>query len=126
MSDVSTHVNSEVTSDGTWSRVQWVGGTQDSSTLLDNVLTFPDSSQDWAGQHVGQQAWEEWLGLQVVVVVSQQGLRWLAQLDSDQFETSVLESAQDGGDETSLDTVWLDSDESSFVVRHVCMFNAGL
>lgn len=71
VSDVSTHVNGKVTSDGTWSRVQWVGGTQNSSTLFDNVFTFPDSSQDWTGQHVRQQRWEEWFFLQVRVVGSQ-------------------------------------------------------
>lgn len=57
--DVSAHVKRKVTSDGTWSGLQWVGGTKQSSTLLDNVLTFPDGGEDRAGHHVGEQRWEE-------------------------------------------------------------------
>lgn len=117
VSNVSTHVNGKVTSNGTWSRLQWVGGTQDSSTLLDDVLTLPDSSQDWARQHVRQQGWEEWLLLQVLVVLSQQRLRWGAQLNGNQLVASVLESGQDRGDQASLDSVWLNGNEGS-LVRH--------
>ncbi|EEQ37008.1 conserved hypothetical protein [Clavispora lusitaniae ATCC 42720] len=116
--NISAHVNSKVTSDGTWGRLQWVGSTQNSSTLLDNVLTFPNGGQNWTRQHVRQQAWEEWLLLQVLVVVSQQFFGWLAQLDADQLEASVFESRQDGGNQSSLDTIWLDSNESSLVVGH--------
>lgn len=112
---VSTHVNGVVTSDGAWSRSQWVGGTQDGSTLLDNILTFPDGGQHWTRQHVGQQGWEERLGLQVVVVLSQERLRWLAELDAHQLEASVLESAQDLVDQASLDTVGLNGNEGSLV-----------
>ena len=118
MADVSTHVDGKVTSDGTWSGLQWVGSTKNGSTLLDNVLTFPDGGQDWTRQHVGQQGWEEWLGLQVIVVFSQQRFGWLDQLDTNQLETSVFKSADNGGNQSSLDTIWLDGNEGSFVVGH--------
>lgn len=118
VTDVSTHVNGKVTSDGTWSRLQWVGGTQDGSTLLHNVLTLPDGGENWTREHVGQQRWEEWLLLQVRVVGSQQGLGWGNKLDTDELVTTVLETTKNGGDEASLDTIWLDSNESSLVVRH--------
>lgn len=118
MGNVSTHVNGEVTSDGTRGRLQWVGGTQDGSTLLDNILAFPDGGQDWTRQHVRQQGWEEWLLLQVLVVVSQQRLGWLAQLDTNQLEASVLESGDDRGNQSSLDSVGLNGNKGSLVVRH--------
>lgn len=115
---VSTHVNGKVASDGTWGRGQWVGGTKDDSTLLDNVLTLPDSSEDWAGKHVGQQGWEEWLLLEVGVVSSQVSLSWGDKLDGNELVASVLEAAKDGGDKTTLDSVWLDGNECSLVVGH--------
>lgn len=108
MANVSTHVNGKVTSDGTWSGLQWVGSTKNGSTLLDNVLTLPNGGEDWAGKHVRQQGWEEWLLSQVGVVGLQQGLSWGNELDTDELETSVLESTEDRGDQTSLDTVWLE------------------
>ncbi|KAH3664594.1 hypothetical protein OGATHE_003409 [Ogataea polymorpha] len=51
--DVSAHVQSKITSDGTWSRLQWVSGTQQGSTLLDNVLSLPNGGQNWTRHHVG-------------------------------------------------------------------------
>ncbi|KAH3660255.1 hypothetical protein OGAPHI_007460 [Ogataea philodendri] len=113
VNDVSAHVQGEVTSDGTWSRLQWVGGTKQNSSLLDDILTFPNGGQDWAREHVRQQGWEEWLGLQVRVVFSQQRLVGQSQLDTNKLESLVLESSEDLWEDTSLDSVWLDCNESS-------------
>lgn len=119
MADVSTHVDGVVTSDGTGGRLQGVGGAQDGSTLLDNVLTFPDGGEDGTGHHVRQQRGEERLFLQVGVVFSQLRFGGSAQLDGNQLVTSVFESREDGANETSLDTVGLDGNESSFSVGHL-------
>lgn len=57
-------------------------------------------------------------------MVSQQRLGWLAQLDADQLEASVLESGDDGGNQSSLDSVGLDGNEGSLVVGH-CVVGGG-
>lgn len=52
MADVAADVDGKVTSDGAWGRGQGVGGSEESSALLDDVLALPDHSGDWARAHV--------------------------------------------------------------------------
>ena len=49
------------------------------------------------------------------------GLAWSAELHGDEFESLGLESGDDGSDESSLDAVRLDHDESSF---SLCAFHS--
>jgi hypothetical protein len=107
MGNVSTNVNSIVSSDGTRSRLQRVGSTQDNSALLDNVFSFPDGSQNRSRSHVLKKTREKWLGLQVKVVLSEQFLSGLGELDGHQLESSLLESAKDRSNKSSLDSVGL-------------------
>ena len=47
-----TTYNSVVTTNGTWARSSWVGGTEEDTASLDGITTFPDHGADWAGTHV--------------------------------------------------------------------------
>lgn len=105
--DVSADINGIVTSDGTRSGLQGVGSTKNGSTLLDNVLTFPNGSKNRTRHHVLEQTGEERLLLKVFVVFPKKLLSRSGKLDTDKLEASVLESAENRGDETSLNTVGL-------------------
>lgn len=117
MADISANINGVVTTDGAWSRLKRVGGTEDGTTLLDNVLTLPDSSDDRTRGHVLQETWEERLGLKVSVVLTQKLLRWSGHLHGDQLEATLLETVQDWANETSLDSVRL----FPFISIHSCL-----
>ena len=54
-------LNGEVTTDGTWSRSQWVGGTEENTSGLDGVTALEDDGGDWARVHVLDETGEEWL-----------------------------------------------------------------
>lgn len=107
MSNVSTNIDSKVTTDSTRSRLKRVSSTEDGSTLLNNVLTFPDGSKNRTRSHVFEKTREKWLGLKILIVFSQKSFRGLGKLDGNKLETSVLESRKDRGNKTSLNTVGL-------------------
>ena len=49
-------------------------------------------------------------------------LSWLAELHGNELEAFSLESGDDGSDEASLDSVWLDHDVGSFLWHIVILF----
>lgn len=118
VADVASDVKSEVTTDGARGRGEGVGGTEKGAAGLDGVLTLPDGGNDRARHHVLEQAREEGLLLQVTVVVAEEVLAGLSHLESDELEATVLETTEDLGDESTLDTVGLNHDESLLSVRH--------
>ena len=118
VANVPTDIDAKVASDGAWGGVQWVGGAEHGSSLFDGVFAFPDHGADWAGVHVFDQAWEEFLLFQVFVVLLEVGFAWHAEFHGCELVASFLESSDDLVDESSLDTIWLDSNECSFSVGH--------
>ena len=54
VADVAADVDGVVTTDGTGSGGQGVGGTQDGTASLDDVLALPNHGADGAAQHVWQ------------------------------------------------------------------------
>lgn len=60
VADVASNINGIVESDSSWSRVEWLGGSEDESADLDCVTTLPDHGGDWAGGHVCCLAVREW------------------------------------------------------------------
>lgn len=54
-------IDGEITTDGTWSRSQWVGSTEKDTSSLDSITTLEDDGGDWAGVHVLDETSEEWL-----------------------------------------------------------------
>jgi len=61
VADVASDIDGIVTTDGTWERVFWVGGTEDGTAGLDSITTFPNHGEDRSAQHVLDESWEEWL-----------------------------------------------------------------
>lgn len=105
--DVATDINGKVTTDGTRSRLERVGGTEDGTALLDDILALPNGGENGAGHHVLEKTREEGLLLEVSVVLTEELLRGRNELDTNKLETALLETANDGGDETTLDTIGL-------------------
>lgn len=107
--NVATNVNGVVTTDGTGGGLQGVGGTKNGTALLDNVLALPNGGKNGARAHVGKETGEETLGLEVLVVLAEEGLGGLGKLDGDKLEAALLKAGEDGGNEATLDTVGLES-----------------
>jgi hypothetical protein len=121
--NVSADINAEITSNGTWLRVEWLGGTEHLSTSLDSVVTLPDHAADWTGSGVLDETSEETFTGKIGVVLLELGFTWLSEFHSDELESFGLESGDDGTDESSLDTVWLDHDVGSlFGSLHFCFY----
>ena len=114
---VSTNVKGEVTSDGTWGRLDWLGGTEEGSTGSDGVEAFPDHADDWTTHDVLNEVVEESLALEVTVMLLDVLLGWSHHFKCDEFEALSLKSEKDFSDESSLDAVWFDHDVSSFGLR---------
>lgn len=96
------------------SRCWRVSLTQQGSSSLDGIGTLPDHGADWARVHVLDETSEEWLRREVLVVLLKVCLSWSAELEGGELVTLLLESGDDLTDESTLDTVWLDSNESLF------------
>ena len=116
VADVSTNINAEVSSDGSWGGAQWVGLSEHGSSLLDDILSLPNHGDNGSASHVLDKTWEEGLGAEVSVVLLEQLFAGLDELQGDQLVPSLLESLDDLSNESSLDTVWLDHDEGSLLV----------
>lgn len=67
------------------------------------------------GLHTGDQALEERLGAQVLVVLLEVLLGWGDELDGSELEATLLKAGDDVADESTLDTIWLDGDEAGAV-----------
>ena len=112
--DVSADIDAVVTTDGTGLRVEGLGGTKHFSSGKDGVVTFPNHSADGAGDHVFDESLEESLGGEIGVVLFHVFLSGLAELHGDELESFSFESLHNGTNESSLDTIGLDHNESSF------------
>ena len=77
MADVATDVNAEVAADRARSRGEGVRGTEKGTALLDNILALPNHSDYWTRGHVLDQAGEEGLALEVLVVLTGSANSWL-------------------------------------------------
>ena len=71
VAQVLANINAIVTTDGTRSRVQGVGGAEHRTTSLDNLLTFPDHANDGTRGHVPDETGEEGLAGEVSIVLAQ-------------------------------------------------------
>lgn len=54
VADVASNINGKVTTDGAGGRGEGVGGAEEGSALLDDVLSLPDHGNDGAGGHVAE------------------------------------------------------------------------
>lgn len=111
---VSSDFNAEISSDGSWGGVLWVGGSQKNSSGLNDVLALPNHSANWSWSHVLDKSSEEGLSGEVLVVFLEETFRSDEHLDTLEEVSLLLESADDLSNQSSLDTVGLDHDESLF------------
>jgi hypothetical protein len=95
-----------VTTDGTGGGSQGVGGTEDGTAGLNDVLTLPDHGADGAAEHVGDETLEEGLGGEILVVLLEVLLAGGGELHGNELEAAVLEARDDGANESTL-ILWL-------------------
>ena len=122
------YLNGHVAADGTGQRSLGVGLAEHHAAALDSAKTFPDHANNWARDHVVDQVLEEWLLLQVGVVLLHMSTAWSAHFQSDELklakvrksltylEATLLESLDNLANETTLNTIGLDSNESTLLV----------
>jgi len=124
VADVASDINGEVSADGTWEGCEGVGGSEEGTTGLDSITTFPNHSADWSAAHIFDESWEEWLGGEILVVLLEVLLSWGYELDGSELVATGLESGDDGANESTLDAIRLDSNEGLFG-RHICFVESG-
>ena len=120
MADVAADIHAEVTSDGARGGVAGLGGSEQLSALSSSVLSLPNHGQDGGGLHELDQTAEERLGAEVGIVSLEVSLRGFDELHSDELETLLLESGNNGSAQVALNTVRLNHDERSLLlIGHV-------
>jgi len=120
VTDVTSNLNAEITSDGSRGRVSWVGGSQHHSSSLDSIETLPNHGEDWTTSHVFDQTTKERLGGEVSIVVLEVVLRGLHELHGHQLEAFVLEPLDDLSADATVNGIRLDHDEGSLSVSGHC------
>jgi hypothetical protein len=127
VADITANIDSIVKADSTWCGSKWVGGTEDETASLDDFTTFPNHGSDWTRGHVcfvkkrrvlaihmsrvrrkrkrrtADETWEEWLCLQVFIVLLQVSLAGRDDLDGDELEATLLEAGDNVTNETTLE-----------------------
>ena len=119
VADVTAGLDTEVSADGSRSGSKRVGGTEHRTSLFDDIETFPDHGEDGARGHVLDQCGEERLLLQVLVVDFEVSLSRGNQLGGNELVSALLEALGDLSDETTTDTIRLNSDEGTLSVGHL-------
>jgi len=108
VNDVATNVNAVGSADASWVGSQWVGGSDDLSCLLNNILSLQSNGNNWTRGDVLDQRWEEWLGGEVRVVVLSQLLWHVHELQSSKNISLGDKTLNDWGNEVALHAIWLD------------------
>lgn len=103
VAQVAADIDGEVEADGAGGGVGGLGGAQQLATDGEGVLALPHHAHDGAGRHVGDQAGEEGLGGQVLVVLLQQSLGGRHHLQGNQLQALALEAGDDLANQAALD-----------------------
>jgi len=114
VADVTTSDNSVISSDGSRVWCQRIGGSEQESSGGNNSSSFPDHADDGTWQHVVNEGREEGSCTKVGIVLFKVFFGWGGQFKSSKVVSFLLESGDDGSNESSLDTVGLDHDVGSF------------
>jgi len=117
VADVSSSDDAEISSDGSRVWLKRVGGSQKKSSSGNDSSSFPDHGDDWAWKHVLDEVGEEGSGGKILVVLFKEGLSGWDEFECSQVVSFLLESGNDGSDQSSLDTVGFDHDVGSFCWR---------
>lgn len=66
---VPSNINSEVAADCAWLRGKGVGGTEESTSGLHSITTFPNHSADGSATHILDEPWKERLGGEILIML---------------------------------------------------------
>merc|ERR1719354_163584 len=120
VANVPADLDAVVSADGSWEGISWVGGSQHLASSFDSSLSLPYHGNNWSAAHVLDQTWEETFAFQVSVVVLKVFLAGSHHFHGCHFEAFIFESLDDLANESTLYSVWFDSNEGSFV-GHFCL-----
>jgi len=108
VADVAANVDGVVTADGTWCGGKRVGGTEEGTSGLDGITTFPDHSADGSAAHVLDESREEWLLSEILIMLLEVLFAGGQELDSSKLVPTGLESRDDGSNKTTLVVTYFD------------------
>lgn len=91
------HIDAQVTTDGAWCALTWLGGPQHDAASRHGTHALPDHAADGATAHVVDEAGEEAAAGQVSVVGLEVRARGREELQRLQLEALALKSARRGG-----------------------------
>jgi len=111
VTDIASDIDGEVTTNGTRLGGKRVGGTEEGTSSLDSITTFPNHSADGSASHILDESREEGLGGEILVVLLKMLLARSHQLDGGELVAALLESRDDRANESTLDAIRLDSNE---------------
>jgi len=115
VADVTPDLNAVVAADGAGLGVLGVGLAKHHAASLDDASSLPDHGHDGSGSHVLDESGEEGLGGKVGVVLLQKLLISLHEFHGNELEPLLLKPLDDFTNESTLDTVRLDHDESPLI-----------
>ena len=110
--DVASNLDAVHATDAAGVRVLGVGGTNDLSSLLDDILTLEGNSDNGAADDVVNQRGEERLGREIRIVTLSEILGDIHELEATESVALCQEAVEDGGNQVALDAIRLDHDES--------------
>ena len=112
--EVVLNCEGEVATDGTWGRVEWVGGTHHGPDRFDCIFTLDGDGNDWSAGEVVDDAVKERSLFMLGIVLFDGCARSVEELESDNFEVSSLDAASDFADQIALDPAGLDEYKCCF------------
>lgn len=108
VTNVATNFDTEISSNGTHRGVRWHRSTKHFTSLGTGVLSFPDHGDNGSADHVFNETWKEFLGLQIFVMHFHVLLCRLGEFHRNELVTLLLKSLDNLTNETSLDAIRLD------------------
>merc|ERR1719244_1993050 len=115
MDDVTTDLDTKISSDGARLAVSGISFPQHNSAGLDSVLTLPDHGDNRATSHVLHQTREETSSRQISIMLPKVSLARLHHPDGHQLEPLGLEPLDNLPHQTSLYPVRFDHDKGSLL-----------
>merc|ERR1712168_1150978 len=116
MDDIPTHIDGEITSDGSWFGFQWISLPKHLSSLFHHVLTLPNHGNHWTRGNMSNETREEGFGTKIAVMQVQQNIVWMQHLQGNEFVSTLLEPLDDISDQSSFHSIRFDHDEGTFHV----------
>lgn len=115
VNDVVAHIATEISADGTGGRLQRLGGAHHLTSDGNDVVSLPHHGDDGRGAHETSEAGVETLALVLSVVLLKEGHGGNQHLQTHQLESLLLEAGNDLTNVSALDSVGLNSKESSLL-----------